>query len=277
MLNCGITGSTGVLGKLLTKKLNYNFLPFKGKVENKLEVFNWIKNNNFHIIIHLAAIVATDDVNNNFKKAKKVNYNGTKNIINAISKHQPTLKYFFFTSTSHVYKTLKYNKRISEKAKISPSSKYGLTKKMAENYIIKKLNKLKINYCIARIFSLMDKNQKKTFVIPALIKKIKNNKKKNIVLKNLNHYRDFLSSKKISQAINILIKKKSTGIYNIGSGKLILLENIAKHISKKFNKSVKFQRNKKTYLIANNKKIKKIGFLPKYNFYKNLNKIIYHN
>ena len=42
------------------------------------------------------------------------------------------------------------------------------------------------------------KKQKKSYVIPGLIKQIKNSKKKEITLKNLNHYRDFLSTKDIS-------------------------------------------------------------------------------
>ena len=40
---------------------------------------------------------------------------------------------------------------------------------------------------------------------------------------NKNHYRDFISIKDICAAINILYNNKSYGIYNIGSGKKILI------------------------------------------------------
>ena len=43
-------------------------------------------------------------------------------------------------------------KKINEKKKTNPISKYGLTKLKAENYIIKKLSN-RIPFCIGRIFS----------------------------------------------------------------------------------------------------------------------------
>ena len=57
-------------------------------------------------------------------------------------------------------------------------SKYGKTKLLAENYIIKKLKKTKINFCIGRIFSIFD-NHGKDFFLKSLIKKY--NKKYSIL------------------------------------------------------------------------------------------------
>ena len=34
MLNCGITGHTGVLGSYLIKKLKYRFIKFNGDITN---------------------------------------------------------------------------------------------------------------------------------------------------------------------------------------------------------------------------------------------------
>ena len=110
MLKCGITGSSGVLGKAIRKELNYQFVPFKGRVENKKNISQWFKNNDFDIIIHLAAIVPTNTVNDNFNEANKINFEGTKNMVDAILKYKPNLKWFFFSSTSHVYKLKKNSK-----------------------------------------------------------------------------------------------------------------------------------------------------------------------
>ena len=63
----------------------------------------------------------------------------------------------------------------------------------------------KINFCIGRIFSFTDQNQKKPFVIPSLVSKIKCTKKRQVKLSNLNHYRDFLTTEDISLAIKILV------------------------------------------------------------------------
>ena len=277
MLKCGITGSSGVLGKTIRKELNYEFILFKGRIENKKNIYQWVKNNDFDLIIHLAAIVPTNIVNNNFNKANKINYIGTKNIVNAILKYKPNLKWFFFSSTSHVYKLKKIFTKVDEKSATYPSTKYGLTKLRAENYIINKMKKSLIKYCIGRIFSYSSPSQKKSYLIPSLINKIKKSKNKYIIFKNLSHYRDFSSLKKISRAINTLRKNKSTGIYNIGSGKSFLLEDIAKYICKKFNKKFIFKQNKKTFLIGNINKLNKLGFNNNENFYSHLNFIIKNN
>ena len=50
---------------------------------------------------------------------------------------------------------------------------YGL-----KNYIIKKFKLSKIKYCIGRIFSTTNKNQKKNYLVPDLKYKIRKTKKK---------------------------------------------------------------------------------------------------
>ena len=107
MLNCGLTGSTGVQGKANKKELRDKFILFKGGSEDKKNVHKWIRDNNFDIILHLAAIVPITTVNDNFPKANKINYGGTKNLVDAILKYKPNLKWFFFSSTSHVYRATK--------------------------------------------------------------------------------------------------------------------------------------------------------------------------
>ncbi len=260
---CAITGSDGVLGKRIRKTLPFKFYNFKKNITNKKEVEKWVNAKNFDLVIHLAAIVPTNLVNKNFENAKKVNVKGTEYLLKALLKKKKKPKWFFLASTSHVYGLTSRFKKISEKSKAKPSTKYGHSKKMAEKKVIKNLKKSKINFCIGRIFSFTDKNQKDPFVIPSLNKKIKNGNKK-LNMENLNHYRDFLSTADICKAIKILYKKKATGIFNIGSGKKFLLKNIAELIAKKYNKKINFKKNKKlSYLISDNKKITKLGWKPK--------------
>ena len=75
--------------------------------------------------------------------------------------------------------------------------------KKSEDYIVKRFSK-NMTYCIGRIFSTTNINQKK--LLDARFKeKIKkaNNK---IILENLNHYRDFISMKDISKNILFFTK-----------------------------------------------------------------------
>lgn len=85
---CAITGHSGVLGSFLIKKAkkNIKFLKFKGNICNKNQISSWIIKNKFDSFIHLAAIVPTEKVRKNYYKAKKVNFYGTKFIVDALKK-----------------------------------------------------------------------------------------------------------------------------------------------------------------------------------------------
>tara|TARA_E500000178_G_scaffold12714_1_gene12241 strand:- start:12164 stop:12991 length:828 start_codon:yes stop_codon:yes gene_type:complete len=259
MYKCGITGGSGTLGKYLLKQLPFRFSLYDNRIENKKKIFDWLSKNRFDLIIHLAAIVPTKNVESNYKKALRVNYIGTKNIVDTINKNTNKPKWFFYASTSHVYNSVS-NKKILESTRIRPYSKYGFTKAKAEKYI--KTN-LKIPYAIGRIFSYTHYNQSTSFLIPSLVKKIKAKKRKFV---NLNHYRDFVHIDDISSAINLMWKVKARGVFNIGSGKKINVKDIATFLNKKINKRHKifFNDNKEsTSLIASNKKLKKRGWKPK--------------
>jgi nucleoside-diphosphate-sugar epimerase len=261
MIRCGITGHTGVLGKNIIDFFNFNFIKFNGDIRSSEDVDDWIKNNKFDIIIHLAAIVPVKTVESDHKNALEVNYNGTKNLVRSINKNNIKLKWFFFSSTSHVYKIKKKPILIDEKSKKSPYSAYGKTKLYAENYINKYLNK-KYRRCIGRIFSFTDKKQSEDYFIPSIKLKIKKNK---IYFYNTNHYRDFIDINDICSAMKRLWLLKANGTYNIGTGIGTNLNDIITTMYKRSGKVPIFKnRNIKTsYLIANIKKIKALGWSPK--------------
>ncbi len=68
-MKIGITGSSGSLGKELLKRIKANKIyRFKGRLENKKKITLWIKKNSFDCVIHLAAIVPINIVNDDKKK-----------------------------------------------------------------------------------------------------------------------------------------------------------------------------------------------------------------
>ena len=110
--------------------------------------------------------------NKNFYKVKNL----YDNYIGFISKKVQLSKKF---NPTYKIKSLKSKIYIgSENNKKKPISYYWLTKLKAENYIIKKFQTAKINYCIGRIFSTTNKNQKKNYLVPDLKFKIRKSKKK---------------------------------------------------------------------------------------------------
>ena len=97
MLKCGITGSTGNLGKSFIKNnKKFKFIKFKGDITKKNDVNIWIKKYKFDLIIHFAALVPVSKVNKDYKKALKINYLGTQNIVNAIVENNVEIDWFFF-------------------------------------------------------------------------------------------------------------------------------------------------------------------------------------
>ena len=262
MITCAITGSNGVLGRKLKKILPYKFYEFKKDIRNKNDVEEWILKKDFDIIIHLAALVAVDKVNKDYKKAYDVNVKGTLNLITSLIKKKNKPKWFFFASTSHVYKPTKKYKKISEKVLPNPQSKYGKTKLIGENYLKNKLKKYPIKICIGRIFSFTDRMQKPPYLIPSIIKKIKSSSSI-VQLKNLNHFRDFLNTKDIVLAIDVLMKNKMAGTFNIGSSLMFDLRDIAEIFSKKYNKNITYKNSiESSFLISDNKKICKLKWKP---------------
>ena len=270
-MNIGITGSHGVLGSILVKTLNnHKIIRFNGDICKTKDINDWLINHNLNVIIHLAAIVPIDKVNQNKQKAKKVNFNGTKKLIDGINKIYKEKKiWFFYASTSHVYNFSK--KKISEKTKPKPISFYGKTKLMSENYIKKNGNN--INYCIGRIFSFTSKKQKEPYFIPNLIKKLKSTKKE-IYLSNVNHVRDFLIDYDVCLAIKKLLMNNAKGIYNICSGKKINLIKLIIYLNAKKQKKISIIKNsKKTMLVGDNSKLIKLKWKPnKINYLKYLSK-----
>jgi nucleoside-diphosphate-sugar epimerase len=259
-INCGITGHSGVLGsEVLKKNSKFKFIKFTGDIVKKKDIKKWLQKNKIEIILHLAALVPTNEVKKNPLLANKVNYVGTKNLVNEIL-IQNKIKWFFFASTSHVYNYS--NKNIKESYITKPKTFYGKTKLKAEKYIHSKF-KNKIPYCIGRIFSFTHKKQNTNYVIPSIFQKARSNKN-NLILRNLDHYRDFISTNDICRAIRVLYQKKAIGIYNIGSEKKILISDVAKFIFKKFNKKFSIKKNlQKTCLVANTNKIRNLNWKPK--------------
>ena len=257
MLKCGITGATGNLGKTFVKNYKqFKYIKFSGDITKKKDVNEWIKYNEFDLIIHFAALVPISIVNRQYQKALKTNYIGTKYLIDSIIKNQKKIEWFFFSSTSHVY-PFKLNP-IKENHTVKPISKYGKSKQLAEKYIINKLEKTKIKFCIGRIFSIFN-NTGKDFFLKSLIKKLDITENK-IVLKNMNHYRDFLTTQEISKIIIKLSKKKYEGIINIGSGKKTNLKEVSRIFALKLKKKITFFDNDLTCSLSNNMKLKKLGF-----------------
>lgn len=229
----GITGASGVLGKILCEKLknlDIQYSAFKDDIRDYIALDGWVRNNDVTYIIHLASKVAVKEVEENIDTAYDINVSGTINVIKVLKNNPKTID-LFYASSSHVYKSS--SNSIKETDELEPINSYGLTKYISELLLLdfKKKN-LDINICIGRIFSFYHFSQKPPFLYPNLVKRFKNEDlKKPFKLYGANSTRDFLNAEEVCDIIIQLVKRKYDGVVNIASGKTTKIIDFVKSIA----------------------------------------------
>ncbi len=231
-IKIGITGATGVLGRIICAKLAkelVTFSAFKGDIRNTEKVKEWLMSDTFDAIIHFAALVPTYTVDKEPIKAVDVNMNGTLNLFKAL-KDTPYKPWFFYASTSHVYKSS--IDPIKETDSIEPINFYGVTKLMGEKIVDSCAREAGIEYCIGRIFSMWHSTQAKEFLYPSIQKRLaEEDLSAPFKLRGGNNIRDLSNAEEIVDKVLLLYNRKSTGIYNIGSGNGITIKDFIQSFS----------------------------------------------
>ena len=289
-----VTGCTGYIGFHLCEYLNNHKIPFIG-IDNFLssQRKNIINRKNFYkidigsrkvkdifakykikIVIHAAALTFPQESEVCKNKYFINNVIKTKKFIDVCSGYN--VEKFIFFSSSNVYDfNLDKIEAVKESKKISPRNYYGKNKFLIEKYI--KSKKFSSSY-ILRLFNIAGYTNKKNFfefkneyrrILPVLTEAALKRKKImiNLVkLKNKLVYpgRDFVH---IIDLIRIILKiidrkKKTNKTYNIGSGKLLYLDEIIKFFEKKQKTKIEFQtqfqkEGNLNYTLANSNKLEK--------------------
>ncbi len=230
----GITGASGVLGKILLKQLGDQsiFTCFEGNIVNSEDVQNWIVAEKPDQIFHLAALVAIKEVDSNPINGYKININGMINLLSAIQVSN-TKPWVFFSSTSHVYKSS--DRSITETSDIEPINTYGLTKYMAEKILIDFSGKYPINYCIGRIFSFYHDTQKEPFLYPTMMRRLSEHTdhKEPFIVYGANNIRDISNAESIVEAIIRLSKVNAEGVFNLGVGHGVRIIDFVRSLTKR--------------------------------------------
>jgi len=257
-------GGTGFLGKSFFDYLNSSKFKKKEifeiiilsrrkkKISSKIKI-SFINKN----IVNLKSIPVTDYIiyAANSKNDKE-NIDGVLNFKSLLNeKHKKTK--ILFTSSGAVYGKINKIKKIKESDLVSIQNvqkfkgykrKYAISKiKMEKEFKI--ISKNGFNVSVARLFSFVGNRilKNKNFAITNLINQAKN---KNIKVIKLNDtkdvYRGYMESNElIKWLFKILIRSnKDFNIYNVGSDEAITIENLAKLIGKKFNKTIYKKKRK---------------------------------
>jgi nucleoside-diphosphate-sugar epimerase len=264
-----ITGGKGILGSYFFNKYKkkYNIILYPHRLENFKKMKNWLKKKSFNYFIHFAAITSKKNIK--YRNINLINIKCSIELLKNLSKiKSKDLKYFLFISSSHVYGFSK--NRLNEKSKRMPVTKYGKSKKIVEDYIIKNIKNFSFNMGIARIFNYTFKNQKKGHFIPDVYKKISLNQNP----KNINKNRDFIHIDDVARSLELMIRKKIHQPLNICRGVKVNLITLSKKLNEMtFKKNIIFntKRLKNNFdIYGNNRLLNKLGI----NNFKNLDAIL---
>lgn len=222
-----VTGICGMLGKSLVRILkekyaisgcdiissSYSKIDINDKELLKFEIMKIRPD----IIIHAASIINVEKCEKEQDLAYKINVEGNENIVSICKEQKIKLIHI---SSSAIFDGKKYN--YVETDKPNPLNYYSKTKLLQEEIIIKELK----NYLILRtniygwrgwivwlIFEILSGQKVEIF---------------NNIISNI------LFVDQLSQIIDQCIKKKLTGIYNVGTQDAMSKYDIAKELCKTF-------------------------------------------
>ncbi len=288
-----ITGANGFLGYNLTKKLvkkdflvtslchrkNFYLKPIKRASYIYCDLTNLSKlkkeiKDDYDCVLNFSGNIDHNDKS----QTLKVHYLGLKNIFKIFEKKK--LNLFIQAGSS-----LEYGRSLppqTEKMKCNPISIYGKVKYKASKLVIKNRNRFK--FIILRLYQIYGPYQKNNRLVPFIIKSCLKNKKFNCT--EGIQKRDFLYVDDLVNLIVKILKKKqlSSGIYNVGYGKSILVKNVIKKVNAIIKKGkpnfgkIKMRKDEIVNLYPDIKKIKNtFNWKPKVNIAEGLKKTInYH-
>ena len=292
-----ITGGTGYVGNLLTRKLQeakaelyvFDIIPPCERIQevtyhnvNLLEydlLNKLIKQINPQKVFHLAASLNRTRDYNAIDGILDINLRGTNNILRALQDIDYTS--FIYTSTSEVYgnQTITPSK---EDMALQPASPYSLSKAAAELSIQTFSKIYNKPYTILRLFNIYGPNLPESFFIPQLISALRKNEDFNMT--EGEQKRDFIFIDDIIDALIVAAtdKNASNQIFNISSGESTSLRELALYIQKLIPSkasinfgAIPYRENEVWDMVGNNSKIKEtISFVNKICLSDGLRKLI---
>lgn len=224
-----VTGYKGYLGSFIKKKLK-KFFVFKNLNLNEIPSRNILKN--YTCILHFEFLIK------NSKKNLIKNIKNMKTVLNLCKENNLHL---IFPSTASFY--FKNQKKISDEIKVI--NEYTLAKKKCEDMILKARDHYNLMFTVLRIFNVYGGTINNKYYISKIIKKFK---KKEVKIKFKDNVRDYVHILDLINLIKKCILNVKNGIFEVGSGNSVSIEQLAKIIEKLSNKDhkIRYMEPKKT-------------------------------
>lgn len=243
-----VIGANGFIGSSVSSLLSkYHEVYMAGRYENlsksqfNLNLLDY--DNILHLLTKLKpeVIINCAGIVENSERAK-LNIEYTKNLLNAIVESKVTFKRIIISGSAAEYGYVdKKDIPVNENTPLNANTGYGLSKKNEELAAIEISIKNKLPVTIARIFNPIGIGMHNRFLIPSLLKQIKDikeGKRKTIEVSRLDALRDYINVKDIASAFRVLVENETKfNTYNIGSGISTSNWHLIETIIKEFNLS----------------------------------------
>lgn len=303
-----ITGGAGFIGSTLANFLNENntvtviddlsmgkkenldqtILFIEGSVTDENLMEEVFSKHQFDYVFHLAAIASVADSVERPVETHKVNFDSVLLILELIRKYQSRLKRLVFSSSAAVYgnePTLPKN----EESIIRPMTPYAVDKFAAEQYVLNYQRLYNIPTSAVRFFNVYGPNQNPdspySGVISILVDRYKkmlaNESTEFTLFGDGQQSRDFVYVEDVVQAL-LLVAESDRALgeqFNVGLGKEISLNRLIEVMDDllKLNLPVKNLSERGGDIkasVADNAKLKNLGFEEKYDVYTGLKKYL---
>jgi len=196
----------------------------EGDITKPLDILNAVKDKD--IVIHLAAKISVPESINNPSETFRVNVDGTKNVLAACEKNH--VKKLIVSSSAAVYGEGSPDVKLTERSKTNPISPYGESKVRMEQEIREFESKHDIDCVILRIFNIYGVGQSSEYagVITKFLKRIRQEVPLEIFGDGM-QTRDFVAVDDVINSIHNSISYGKSGTYNIASGKVVTIKELA--------------------------------------------------
>lgn len=276
-----VTGATGFIGKHLVAALNkggysvHSFSKSLGRDICKQEAFNPFIDKEIDVVFHLAAEIFIPDSWNNMGIFYKTNTLGTQHVLEFCRKTNAKLVYV----SAYIYGIPQYLP-IDENHPVLPNNPYAHSKFLAEELCKFYARQIGVKSVILRPFNIYGAGQGDSFLIPALLKQIKEAGK--IEVKDDTPKRDYLYiSDFIEACILAMDYGKDFNIFNVGSGTSLSVKQVVEIVIECYGKGIEWisrgekRINEIPETIADCRLIKDaLGWKPKVPFEKGIKEIL---
>jgi UDP-glucose 4-epimerase len=272
-MNVLITGATGFVGRYVTRELKQLggivTLGRRGDIIVDLAKEPTVSDqaqlpSSVDVVVHLAALTQKTKKDRTMPgEYQKQNVAGTKHLLDLINRTH--VGQFIFVSTLDVYGDTQ-GKPITERTTPRPQSPYAKSKYEAEGCCLDWASKRGIPCCVARLGLVYGPGEEAyEKVIPLYIRDALHKQALTVYGKG-ETTRDFIYVGDVARAIRLLIKKKSSGIYNIASGTTMTIADLAQLINKLTKNTAGSiavtPESAQTSICFDITKLRQLGFVP---------------